>query len=226
MITTDQPAAGLELIDRAMRLNPTYPSYYVFAQAMAHYSMGELEKSADVLSKALERDPEAKQLAVIAAATFAHLQRFDEANAALRQALPEASQKELSALPYAYHFPFTWEQRPEIVTDVVNGLHLAALPPDDPIGYLQNRLETGNTSQRRNVAMILGFPELDATATVPLLTLALVDESKVVKNQAIKSLEHIGPAAKSALPTLMEMAGTSLTGRKAKNAIKAIEGSD
>ncbi|NIZ59511.1 guanylyl cyclase [Sedimentitalea sp. CY04] len=226
MITTGQPKLGLDLVDQAMRLNPTYPSYYVFAQAMAHYSMGELEQSADVLSKALERDPNAKQLAVIAAATFAHLQRFDEANAAIRLALPKAGQKELSALPYSYHFPFTWEHNPEIVTNVINGLHLAALPPDDPIGYLQNRLETGNTSQRRNVAMILGFPELDASDTVPLLTLALVDESKVVKNQAIKSLEQIGPGAKNALPTLMKMTDGSLTGRKAQNAIKAIERSD
>jgi len=99
MITTGQPEVGLDLIDRAIRLNPTYPSYYIFAQAMAHYSTGDLEQTAKVLSAALERDPGAKALAIIAAATYAHLQRFDEAHAALQSAEPGADQKTLTSVP-------------------------------------------------------------------------------------------------------------------------------
>lgn len=148
MITTGQPELGLELIDRAMRLNPTHPSYYVFAQAMAYYSMGDLEQTEKVLAAALERDPKAEALAIVAASTYAHLNRFDEAHAAMQLAAPEADQQALSAIPYSYHFPFEWEQQPEVVTSVIEGLHLAALPPDRPMEYLQNRLLTGDTSQR------------------------------------------------------------------------------
>ncbi|MVO15803.1 adenylate/guanylate cyclase domain-containing protein [Parasedimentitalea huanghaiensis] len=225
MVTTGQPELGLELIDRAMRLNPTYPSYYVFAQAMAHYSMGDLEQTAMVLEAALERDPKAEALAIIAAATYARLQRFDEAHAALKLAAPEADQAALGAIAYIYHFPFEWEQRPEMVASVIDGLHLAALPPDKPIEYLLGRLQTGDTSKRRGAALILGLPGLDAADTVPLLITALSDESKAVQGQAAVSLGKIGPAAASALPALAALKEVPIVGRKAQKAIVAISGS-
>jgi len=224
MITTGQPELGLELIDRAMRLNPTHPSYYVFAQAMAHYSQGDLEQTEKILSAALVRDPQAEALAIVAAATYAHLQRFDEAHAALRLAAPKADQQALSAIPYSYHFPFAWEQQPDdIVTSVIEGLHLAALPPDRPIEYLENRLLTGDTTKRRNAAMILGLSGFEASDSVPLLITTLSDDSKAVRNQAVNSLAKIGPAAKAALPILATMTDQPITGRKALKAITAIE---
>jgi TolB-like protein/class 3 adenylate cyclase len=56
MITTGRPEAGLELVERAMRLNPTYPNYYILALGMAYFAMDDLEKAAEVFAKALERD--------------------------------------------------------------------------------------------------------------------------------------------------------------------------
>jgi len=46
------------------------------AQAMALYSTGDLEQTTILLSATLERDPEVKALAIVAAATYAHLQHF------------------------------------------------------------------------------------------------------------------------------------------------------
>ncbi len=73
MITTNQPEAGLDLMERAIRQNPAYPNYYMLALAMAHYTLGDLEQTADILTDALEKDPKARELAAVAASVYARL---------------------------------------------------------------------------------------------------------------------------------------------------------
>ena len=95
MITTGRPEAGLELVERAMRLNPTYPNYYILALGMAYFAMDDLEKAAEVFAKALERDRGALELAPALASTYVYLGQRQQARAALQLWQPDASQREL-----------------------------------------------------------------------------------------------------------------------------------
>lgn len=110
MITTGNPDAGLELLERAMRLNPTYPNYYELARGMAYFAIEDLEMAADVFGKALERDPGATELAPALAATYAHLGKRKEARRALLLWKPGASGQELQLIPIEYHFPYSWSK--------------------------------------------------------------------------------------------------------------------
>ena len=222
MITTGQPEAGLELMNRATRLNPSYPSYYVLAIGMAHFSKGDLETAAKTFADALERDPDATELAAVLAGTYAQLGRLDDAHEAMRIWKPEASQAELQAAPFLYHFPFKWKQSPEIVTKIVNGLHLAALPPVDRVSGLIATLQQASTTDRIRAARVLGLLGPGAEEAVPALIDSLDDEVKAVRVAAAVSLGQIGPAAKAAIPVLTAITEEPLIGRRARTAITAI----
>ncbi|NIO43497.1 MAG: tetratricopeptide repeat protein, partial [Burkholderiales bacterium] len=111
-------------MNRATRLNPSYPSYYVLAIGMAHFTMGDLETAAKVFADALERDPGATELAATLAATYAQLGRLDEAHEAMRMWMPEANQRELQSAPFRYHFPYEWSQEIKANAKIIDGLHL------------------------------------------------------------------------------------------------------
>jgi len=224
MITTGQSEAGLELMGRATRLNPSYPSYYVLAIGMAHFSMGDLDTAAKTFSDALERDPGATELAAILAATYAQLGRLDEAHSAMQTWKPEATQAELLAAPYRYHFPYEWSQGSEIDDSIIDGLHLAALPPGDQLSGLTEELRVATTSARIRAARMLGLFGPNAADAVPALIDALDDEAKAVRIAAVVSLGKIGPAANAAIPALTAITEEPLIGRRAQKAIKEISG--
>jgi adenylate cyclase len=224
MITTGQPEAGLELMERATRLNPSYPSYYILAIGMAHLSLDDLESAAKVFADALERDPGATELAAVLAATYAQLGRLDEAHAAMRVWKPEASQRELQSAPYLYHFPYDWLQRPEIVTRIVSGLILASLPPGDHVADLILTLREATKTDRVRAAQILGYFGPRAAEAIPALIDALDDGVLTVRKEAAISLGKIGPAATAAIPALSSMVDERIVGYRAKKAIQQISG--
>ncbi|AZV78964.1 hypothetical protein EBB79_14520 [Parasedimentitalea marina] len=224
MITTGQPDAGLELMDRATRLNPSYPSYYVLAIGMAHFSMGDFDSAATVFADALERDPDATELAAVLAVTYVQLGRLDDAHAALRKWKPEASQSELQAAPYRYHFPYNWSQGSEIENKIIDGLHLAALPPGDRLTDLTEKLRIATKTDRIRAARMLGLFGSQAADAVPALIEALDDDVKAVRIAVAIALGDIGPPAKAALPALAAISEEPLIGRRAQKAILKITG--
>ncbi|CUJ82599.1 tetratricopeptide repeat protein [Ruegeria denitrificans] len=224
MITTNQPEAGLDLMDRAIRQNPAYPNYYILALAMAYYTLGDLEKTADILTNALEQDPKASELAAVAASVYAQLGRQEEAHAAMKSWMPGASSEELSAAPYMYHFPYNWRQGPETVDKIVDGLHLAALPPGDPLGSLVRDLKAGDKASRIKAARMLGKFGPRASSAVPALIEALQDEVMAVRKEVVISLGKIGPDAEAAVPYLSSMTEQRIVGRRAIKALVQITG--
>lgn len=222
MITMNQPDTGLELLDRAVRQNPTYPNYYVLAIAMAHYTLGEMESAGTILSEALERDPNAHELAAVAAAVFSQLGRHTEAHFAMKKWMPDASPQQLRSAPFSYHFPYSWLNRPEIVANIVDGLHMAALSPDDPIGELVDRLKSSENSDRVQAAELLGMFGARAESAVQDLIEALDDPVMTVRKEAAVALGKIGPSAASALPALIAMSGERIVGMRARKAIEQI----
>ncbi len=223
MITTDQAEAGLELMDRALRLNPSYPNYYILAIGMAHFSMGELETAAKVFADALERDPGATELAAILAATYGQLGRREEANAALRIWSPDAGPDYLLLEVYDYHFPYSWLKRPEIKSQITEGLIYAALPLEIKLDDVLKQLKDGNRDERVDAAITLDHFILRGPEVVPALIDALGDEDPAVRRGAIRLLRSLGPAATDALPTLRTMVDDAEVGNRVRFAIRAIQ---
>jgi Flp pilus assembly protein TadD len=224
MITTGRPGPGLELVERAMRLNPTYPNHYVLALGMAYFAMDDLEKAADVFGKALERDRGAIELAPALAATYAHLGQREEARVALLLWKPDASQQELQSIPSAYHFPYEWSEDWEILNRLIDGLHIAALPLEITVSDLADALKRGDLRGRIGAARFLGRLGPEAVEAVPALIDALAAEEIIVRKEAAIALGRIGPAAEAAIPALTALKDPRIVGFHAKKALKKIAG--
>jgi TolB-like protein/class 3 adenylate cyclase/Flp pilus assembly protein TadD len=190
MITTGRPEAGLEFVETALRLNPNHPSHFVLAHAMAFFSMNDMEQTATVLATALERDPGARGLAPMLAASYALLGRRDEARAALQLWKPDASQKELKELSYSYHFPYKWAGSRENQDQLAGGLHIAALPSDVTVESLVAALRQVNEeSDRRSMVWTLGQFGPAAKAAVPILRELLDDPGlKFAAERALRKI--------------------------------------
>lgn len=53
-----QPSEALTFIERAMRLNPHFPAYYLYELGLAHFGVGHLEKAAESLERATSLNPD------------------------------------------------------------------------------------------------------------------------------------------------------------------------
>ena len=225
MITTGRPEPGLELVERAMRLNPTYPNYYVLARGMAYFAMDDLEKAADVFAQALERDPGVIELAPPLAATYARLGQREDARASLLLWKPGASQGELQNMPFVYHFPYQWSGDREIQDRLVDGLYVAALPLETTVSSLADAMKYGNIFERRRATLDLGRFGSAAVSAIPALIEALGAEEPAMRNQAATTLGKIGPAAEAAVPALTAMQGEGgIVGDDAGEALRKIKG--
>ncbi|GAB5467091.1 MAG: adenylate/guanylate cyclase domain-containing protein [Rhodospirillales bacterium] len=79
--------AVLPLVDKAIRLNPHYPFYYVFYIGMALLALGRFEDALGPIERAISRNPEALPPRVFQAACLGHLGRVKAAQDALEAAL-------------------------------------------------------------------------------------------------------------------------------------------
>ena len=225
MITTGRPGPGLELVERAMRLNPTYPNYYVLARGMAYFAMDDLERAADVFAQALERDRGAIELAPPLAATYARLGQREDARASLLLWKPGASQGELQNIPTSYHFPYKWSGGREIEDRLIDGVYVAALPLETTVSSFADAMKHGNFFERRRATIDLGRFGPAATPAIPALIEALGAEESVMRIQAAISLGKIGSAAEAAVPALTAMqAEGGIVGDDAGEALRRIKG--
>ena len=76
-------AQAIPLIDKAMRLNPFYPFYYIFYRGLAYFAMERYEEALVALKRSTARNPEAVPPHVLLAACFAHLGKDAPAREAL-----------------------------------------------------------------------------------------------------------------------------------------------
>jgi TolB-like protein/class 3 adenylate cyclase len=225
MITTGNPEAGLELVERAMRLNPSYPNYYALARGMAYFAMDDLDKAANVFAEVLEREPDAIQLAVPLAATYAHLGKRGDARAAILLWEPGANQHELSNIRYSYHFPYEWSGDDSVMDRLFAGLKHAVLPLGVTVTSLIDTLSHDNEFERQEAIRILRQFGPAAEPAVPALIEVLKAEDIHTRSEAVITLGVIGPAAEAAIPfleVLLEEEGS--VGYRAANALGKIEG--
>jgi adenylate cyclase len=115
----EQPERGLELMGKAMRLNPYYPDWYLWYLADIYDAMG---RSEDVIA-AVRRMHDPSEGQRLSASNYAHLGRMREAQAAAREVLrlhPHFRISEWRERP-PYRNPATLER-------YVEGLRKAGLP--------------------------------------------------------------------------------------------------
>jgi TolB-like protein/Flp pilus assembly protein TadD len=79
LIYVGKPTEAVSYIEKAMRIDPDYPAYYLFIRGLAHFGMEQFKKAASLFEKALERNPENYVTLIPLAATYAHLNREKEA---------------------------------------------------------------------------------------------------------------------------------------------------
>jgi adenylate cyclase len=224
MITTGRPQAALEFLRTAMRLNPRYPSHYALARGLALFSSGALAEAARVLEEALASNPTATELAPPLAATYAHLGRREEARGMLLRWKPGASPEELGDVPLAYPHTYRWSADSQKALDrLIDGMIIAALPPDITAPKLADALQQGGAFDRARAARTLARFGPQAADAVPALVRALDDPSRVVRGAAIAALGRIGPKAKAAVPALANVRDAELK-PLANGAVKAIDG--
>ena len=119
LVYAGQPRKSIDLLTKAMRLNPYYPDWYLWYLADAHNAMGN---SAEVISvvRQMQNQDEGRRLL---AANYAHLGQLDKASIEANEVL-------------RLHPGFTisqWRQRPPyrdqaILERYVEGLIKAGLP--------------------------------------------------------------------------------------------------
>jgi adenylate cyclase len=74
-----RPAEALEAVDRAMRLNPRYPSSYLYQRGLAQFGANRLDEAATSLERAISMNPEDYWSRRLLLATFGLLGRREDA---------------------------------------------------------------------------------------------------------------------------------------------------
>jgi adenylate cyclase len=119
LVYVDQPLKSVEMLEKAMRLNPYYPDWYLWYLADAYDSIGRYEE----VIAAVQRMEDPSEGCRLLAIGYAHLGMMDEAKSAAREVL-------------RLHPSFTigeWRRRPpfrpgEAFDRYIEGLRRAGLP--------------------------------------------------------------------------------------------------
>ena len=98
-----RPAEVIELMEKAMRLNPRYPSSYLFQSGSSYYYMGRYQEALVLLKRAATRRPNHMPTRQYMTAIYTELGREEEAKAEMAEVLrisPDHSLEEMAKYPY------------------------------------------------------------------------------------------------------------------------------
>ena len=93
---TGKPAEAIDCYHKAMRLNPYYPAWYLWKLGDAHYAMRHYKEALTPLREAVSRNPKLKRARLGLAASYAQLDRIEEARKEMAELLahhPDATIK-------------------------------------------------------------------------------------------------------------------------------------
>jgi len=85
LIFAGRPKEAFGFIQKAMRIDPQYPAYYLFVLGLAHFGMDRFEEAATSFERALKRNPENYVTLIPLAAAYAHLNREQDATATIEK---------------------------------------------------------------------------------------------------------------------------------------------
>jgi len=125
LVYAGRPKEAFGFIQKAMRLNPQYPAYYLFVLGLAHFGMDQFEEAATSFERAIKRNPENYVPLIPLAAAYAHLNRKQDAIDTiekLRKVLPMVTISFVRACPL-------WRYKnPRDKKRLLDGLRKAGLP--------------------------------------------------------------------------------------------------
>ncbi len=120
-----RPDEAIKMVERAMRLNPRYPSVYLYALGLAHFGSERFDEAALSLEKAAAINPQDRWSRVLLLATYGQLNRGDEAESVL-SSLGSLTFIDLPSIRnIAYWYPF---KNPVDAARFSDGLREAGLP--------------------------------------------------------------------------------------------------
>jgi TolB-like protein/class 3 adenylate cyclase/Flp pilus assembly protein TadD len=122
---------ALNWVERAMRLNPHYPSYYLYQLGLARFGLAQFDKAAISLGKATALNPDDRWSYRLLLATYGHLGRSEDAKMAL-QAIKKRDKRgwqnsidPLTIRSSAFWLPF---KEPADAERLAQGLRKAGIP--------------------------------------------------------------------------------------------------
>jgi adenylate cyclase len=118
-----EPERVIQLIEKAIRLNPYYPFYYILYMGQAYLAMERYEEALEALQRTITRNPEALAAQVYLAACFGHLGQA----ALARQALSEV-QRIYPGFSTAWVRALLPYKRAADTDRLIEGLRKAGLP--------------------------------------------------------------------------------------------------
>jgi len=126
LIYAGRPEEAFDFVNKAMRLDPHYPAYYLFVLGLAHFSMEQFEAAVNSFERTLKRNPENYVPLLHLAAAYAHIGRGQEAAATideLNKVLPMINLESLNG-PY-----MRFKYKEQVDKDrLLDGLRKAGLP--------------------------------------------------------------------------------------------------
>ena len=140
LIYTGRAKEAFDFVQKAMRLDPHYPGYYLFVLGLAHFSMEQYKEAANSFERALKRNPENYAPLIHLAAAYGHLGRKQEATAAIeefKKVWPDLSVEDVSG-PYAIMSKY---KDPVDKDRLLDGLRKAGLPETPSIWDVLRKAE-------------------------------------------------------------------------------------
>ena len=113
------------MVKRAMRLNPRYPSRYLYTHGLAHFGSERFEEAAISLEKAVALNPKDRWSQILLLATYGQLNRVDEATNVLNLLESPHFLDLASIRSISYWYPF---KNPVDMARFSDGLRKAGLP--------------------------------------------------------------------------------------------------
>jgi TolB-like protein/class 3 adenylate cyclase len=167
LITAGRPEDGILSVQRAIRLDPRHANYYASALGMAYFAMDELERAADVLTRAWRENKSSQQLIAPLAATYAHLGMRREAREVLgKYATDKMAQSDL----ISNSLPYKWSAADHrVVKRMYDGVDLGALPQEITLDTLIENLIAETDSNHQETVKKIGWFGRQAKAAVPAL---------------------------------------------------------
>jgi adenylate cyclase len=125
---TGRPEEGIAYIEKAMRLNPHYPFYYLFYLGHSHYLLGNREKAIALMKRVIARAPYFLPVRRHLAVLFTEVGLLEEAKSQTEEVLrifPGASIEDERARCF-----YKWE--PELQMRFFDGLRQSGMPDGEP----------------------------------------------------------------------------------------------
>jgi tetratricopeptide (TPR) repeat protein len=125
LIYTGKPQEALNFVQKAIRLDPHYPAYYLFILGLAHFVMEQFEEAVTLFDRALKLNPENYVPLLPLAAAQAQLDQKEEAAATiakLHAVLP------ILTLSFVKQSPISSYKNPADKDRLLMGLRKAGMP--------------------------------------------------------------------------------------------------